>query len=60
VILHAIVTPALVLVVASRCVVTASAPAALVDVIVGVSGLTVVDDTLMDRGTLFPCGVGSG
>jgi hypothetical protein len=45
---------ALVLMVASRCAVTTSAPAAFVDVITGVSGLTVVDDALTDRGCLVP------
>jgi hypothetical protein len=48
------------LVVALRCVITASAPATLVDVIAGVSGLTVIDDVLMDRGCPIPlrCGLG--
>jgi hypothetical protein len=53
-ILRAIVTLASVLVVASRCAVTASALAAFVDVIMGVSRLVVVDDVLMDRGCLVP------
>jgi hypothetical protein len=49
-----------VLVVASRCTVTASTLAAFVDVVTGVSGLVVVDDALMDRGCLVPlrCGLG--
>jgi hypothetical protein len=43
---------------ASRHFVTALAPAALVDVVSGVSRLTVVDDTFSDRGSLVPlrCG----
>jgi hypothetical protein len=47
------------LVVASRHDVTASTLAAFVDVIMGVSGLTVVDDAFMDRGCLAPswCGL---
>jgi hypothetical protein len=47
------------LVVASRCTVTASAPAAFVDVIAGVSGIAVVNDALTDRGCLVPlqCGL---
>jgi hypothetical protein len=46
-------------VVASRCAVIASTPAAFVDVITGVSGLVIVDDALMDRGPLVPlwCGL---
>jgi hypothetical protein len=40
--------------VASRYAVTASAPAALVDVVAGVSGLAVVVDVLMDRGCPVP------
>jgi hypothetical protein len=48
------------LVVASRCTVTASMPAAFIDVITGVSGLVVVNDALTDRGCLVPlqCGLG--
>jgi hypothetical protein len=48
------------LVVASRCTVTASAPATLVDVITGVLGLVIVDDALTDRGFPVPlrCGLG--
>jgi hypothetical protein len=48
-----------VLVVASRGAITASAPAVLVDVITGISKLTVVNDVLMDRGRLIPlrCGL---
>jgi hypothetical protein len=59
-ILRAIVTPAPVLMVASRCTVTASTLAVFVDVVTGVSGLTVVDDALTDRGCLVPlrCGLG--
>jgi hypothetical protein len=47
------------LVVASRCAVTASALAAFVDVVAGVLGLAVVDDALTDRGGLVPlwCGL---
>jgi hypothetical protein len=43
-----------VLVVASRCAITAFAPAGFVDVVTGVSGLTVVDDALTDRCCLVP------
>jgi hypothetical protein len=43
-----------VLVVASRCTITASTLAAFVDVVTGVSGLAVVNDMLMDRGCLVP------
>jgi hypothetical protein len=59
VILRTIVTPDPVLVVASRCAVTASAPATLVDVIAGVPRLTVIDDALMARGCPIPlrCGL---
>jgi hypothetical protein len=53
-ILHAVVTPAPVLVIASRCGVTASTLAVFVDVVMGVSGLTVVDDAFTDRGCLVP------
>jgi hypothetical protein len=53
-ILRVVVTPAPMLVVASRCTVTAFAPAAFVDVVTGVSGLAVVDDALTDRGCLVP------
>jgi hypothetical protein len=42
------------LMVASRRTVTASVPAAFINVIVDVSRLMVVDDTLMDRGFLVP------
>jgi hypothetical protein len=44
--------PAPVLVVTSSCTVTTFAPAALVDVVTGISGLTVVDDAFTDRGSL--------
>jgi hypothetical protein len=54
VILRAIITPAPVLVVASRCAVTTSAPAAFVDVFTGISGLMVVNDALTDRCCLVP------
>jgi hypothetical protein len=43
-----------VLVVASRCAVIVSTPEAFIDVVVIVSGPTVVDDTLTDRGSLVP------
>jgi hypothetical protein len=43
-----------VLVVASRCTITTSTPAAFVDVIAGVSGFVVVDDALTDISCLFP------
>jgi hypothetical protein len=48
------------LMVASRHTITAFTLAAFVDVITGVSGLAVVDDTFMDRGCLVPlrCGLG--
>jgi hypothetical protein len=48
-----------VLVVASRCTVTASTLAAFVDVVTGVLRLTVVDNVLTDRGYLVPlwCGL---
>jgi hypothetical protein len=48
------------LVVASRCAVTASTPAAFIDVVVGISGLAVVDDALTDRSCLVSlrCGLG--
>jgi hypothetical protein len=39
-----------VLVVASSCTVTALAPAALVDVVMGISGLAVVNNAFTDRG----------
>jgi hypothetical protein len=52
VILGAIVTPASVLVVTSCCTITTFAPAALVDVVTGISGLAVVNDTFTDRGSL--------
>jgi hypothetical protein len=42
------------LMVASRCTVTTSAPAAFVDVVTGVTGLAVVDDTFTDIGCLIP------
>jgi hypothetical protein len=42
------------LVVALRCAVTASALAMFVDVVTGISRLTVVDDALTDRGYLVP------
>jgi hypothetical protein len=47
------------LMVASRGVVTASAPVVLVDVVTGVSRLVVVNDVLMDKGRLIPlwCGL---
>jgi hypothetical protein len=50
---------ALVHVTASRCTVIASTPAALVDVITGVSGLVIVDDAITDRGCFVPswCGL---
>jgi hypothetical protein len=51
-ILHAVVTPIPMLVVASGCTVTASMLAAFVDVITGILGLAVVDDALTDRGCL--------
>jgi hypothetical protein len=41
-----------VLVVASSCTVTIFAPAALIDVVTGISGLVVVDDAFSDRGSL--------
>jgi hypothetical protein len=41
-----------VLVVTSSCTVTTFAPAALVDVVTGISGLAVIDDAFMDRGSL--------
>jgi hypothetical protein len=46
-------------VVASRCTIIACTPAALVDVIMGVSGLTIVDDAITDRGRFVPswCGL---
>jgi hypothetical protein len=53
-ILHAIITPVPVLMVASRRTVTASVPVAFVNVIAGVSRLAVVDDALTDRGCLVP------
>jgi hypothetical protein len=52
VILGIVETPASVLVVASSCTVTIFAPAALVDVVTGMLGLTVVDDAFTDRGSL--------
>jgi hypothetical protein len=47
------------LVVSSRCAVTASTLAAFVDVVAGVSGHVVVDDAFVDRGCLVPlwCGL---
>jgi hypothetical protein len=47
------------LMVASRCVVTASTLATLVDVIARVSGLVIVDDALTDKGCPIPlrCGL---
>jgi hypothetical protein len=53
-ILRAIVMPILVLVVASSCIVTTFAPAALIDVVTGIAGLMVVDDNFTDRGCLVP------
>jgi hypothetical protein len=46
--------------VASRCTVIASTPAALVDVVTGVSRLVIVDDAITNRGRFFPswCGIG--
>jgi hypothetical protein len=41
-------------VVASKCTVIAFTPAALVDVVTGVSGLAIVDDVFTDRGCLVP------
>jgi uncharacterized membrane protein YiaA len=51
--------PAPVLVVASRCTVTASTLAVFVDVVTCVSGLAVADDTLTDKGylVLLRCGL---
>jgi hypothetical protein len=40
--------------VALRCAVITSMPAAFVDVITGVSGLAIVDDVFTDRGRLIP------
>jgi hypothetical protein len=40
--------------VASRCTVIASTPAMLVDVIMGISGLAIVDDAVTDRGRFVP------
>jgi hypothetical protein len=59
VILGAIITLTYVLVEASRCFITALAPTALVDVVLGVLRLAVVDDTFSDRGSLVPlrCGL---
>jgi hypothetical protein len=51
-ILGAIVSPASVIVVASSYIVTIFAPVALVDVVTGISGLTVVDDAFSDKGSL--------
>jgi hypothetical protein len=51
-ILGAVVTPAPVLVETSSCTVTTFVPAALVDVVTGISGLAVVDDAFTDRGSL--------
>jgi hypothetical protein len=47
-------------VVALRCVVIASTPASFVDVVTGVSGLTIIDDAITDRGRFVPsrCGLG--
>jgi hypothetical protein len=42
------------LVVASSCTVTTFAPTALVDVVTGISGLTVVDNAFTDRGCPVP------
>jgi hypothetical protein len=49
-----------VLVVTSSCTITTFAPAALVDVVMGISGLAVVDDAFTDRGSLVSlrCGLG--
>jgi hypothetical protein len=59
-ILRAIITLVPMLMVASRHTVTASVPAAFVNVIMGVSRLAVVDDALTDRGclVLLRCGLG--
>jgi hypothetical protein len=47
-------------VVASRCTIIASTPAAFVDVVTGVSGLVIIDDAFTDRGRFVPswCGLG--
>jgi hypothetical protein len=47
-------------VVASRCTVIASTPAALIDVITSVSGLAIVDDAITDRGRFVPSWRGLG
>jgi hypothetical protein len=47
-------------VVTSSCTVTTFALAVLVDIVTGISGLAVVDDAFMDRGSLVSlrCGLG--
>jgi hypothetical protein len=47
-------------VVASGCTVIAFMPAALVDVVMGVSRLAIVDDAFTDRGCLVPLWRGFG
>jgi hypothetical protein len=47
-------------VVASGCTVIAFTPAALVDVVTGVPGLTIVDDAFTDRVCLVPLWRGFG
>jgi hypothetical protein len=46
--------PAPVHVIASRCAIITSTPAAFVDVITGVLGFAIVDDVFTDRGCLVP------
>jgi hypothetical protein len=53
-ILRAIIMPAPVHVLASRCTITTSTFAAFVDVVTGVSGLMIIDDAFTDRGCLVP------
>jgi hypothetical protein len=53
-ILRAVITPALVLMVTLSCTITTFAPVALVDVVTGIPGLTVVDNAFMDRGCPVP------
>jgi hypothetical protein len=48
------------LVVASSYTVTTLTPSAFVDVVMGISRFTGVDDALTDRGRLVPLGAGSG
>jgi hypothetical protein len=55
-ILRAVIAPALVLVVASSRAVTTLAPPALVDVVMGVSRFTVVDDAFTDGCCIVPLG----